>query len=279
MMRYPKSGKGRRWTILELKAMPPAWKGDTISDGNGLIGEVRLASDGAVSARFKFAFKWNGKVAWYPCGTWPKASMEAIRDERDKARELVRAGTNPNDQKRADRIDAQAHVEATIRQAQQERAQDLPLSTMFTDWVTNGVTRANDNAELKRAFEKDILQTIGSKPVRNITEGDLRDVLRKVGQARGRGRTAEVLLANLRQLFHWAEQRQPWRGLLVECNPAELVELDQIVNKDFDPDPRNRVLLTAAKTTSYPAPRCAATICTTATPTKPAMRGESSANE
>lgn len=81
--------------------------------------------------------------------------------------------------------------------------------------------------------------------MRNITEGDLRETLRKVGQGRGRGRTAEVLLANLRQLFHWAEQRQPWRGLLVECNPAELVELDQVVNDDFDPDPRDRVLLPA----------------------------------
>ncbi len=244
-MRYPKSGKGRRWTILELKAMPTAWKGDTISDGDGLIGEVRVASDGAVSARFKFAFKWKGKVAWHPCGTWPMASMETIRDERDKAREQVKAGINPNDQKRADRIEAQAQVEATIKQAEREQARDRPLSAMFTAWVTDGVTRANDNAELKRSFEKDVLPAIGAKPVRSITEGDLRETLRKVGQGRGRGRTAEVLLANLRQLFHWAEQRQPWRGLLVECNPAELVELDQVVNEDFDPDPRDRVLLPA----------------------------------
>ncbi|MET4576757.1 tyrosine-type recombinase/integrase [Ottowia thiooxydans] len=242
MTRYPRSGKGRRWTILELRAISPDWAGDTLADGDGLVGEVRIARDKAVSLVFRCAFRWEGKLTWHYCGTWPAKSMEAIRDERDKARGLVKRGVDPRAEKIATRIEAQAKVQATIRHAEQERAQDLPLSAMFTAWVTDGVTRANGNADLKRAFEKDILPAVGAKPVRNITETDLREALRKVGRGRGRGRTAEVLLDNLRQLFNWAEQRQPWRGLLVECNPAELVKLDQIVNDDYDPDPRDRVL-------------------------------------
>lgn len=75
--RYPKAGKGKKWTTLELKAMPPAWRGDTLSDGDRLIGEVRVANDQSVSARFKFAFRWDSKIAWYPCGTWPNVSMAA----------------------------------------------------------------------------------------------------------------------------------------------------------------------------------------------------------
>ena len=66
--------------------------------------------------------------------------------------------------------------------------------------------------------------------------------LRKVGRERGRGRAAEVLLANLRQLFRWAEKRQPWRGLLVEGNPAELVELKQVVQASYSDAPRDRIL-------------------------------------
>ena len=69
MTRYPKAGKGKKWTTLELKAMLPMWRGDTLSDGDGLTGEVRVANDQSVSARFKFAFRWDGKIAWYPCGT------------------------------------------------------------------------------------------------------------------------------------------------------------------------------------------------------------------
>ena len=42
MTRYPKAGEGQRWTIRELLAIPETWKGDTLSDGGGLSGEVRI---------------------------------------------------------------------------------------------------------------------------------------------------------------------------------------------------------------------------------------------
>ena len=105
MTRYPKSGKGKKWTQLELKAIPIEWRGDNLSDGDGLNGEVRVASNSSqVSIRFKYAFKWNKKLTWYQCGTWPTLSMEAIRASRDQARELVKQGVNPNDHKKAQRI-------------------------------------------------------------------------------------------------------------------------------------------------------------------------------
>lgn len=40
MNRYPKSGKGASWTNKELVAIGEDWKGDTLSDGRGLSGEV-----------------------------------------------------------------------------------------------------------------------------------------------------------------------------------------------------------------------------------------------
>jgi hypothetical protein len=49
MTRYPKSGKGRKWTVAELKAVPAASRGDMLADGDGLLGEVRVAGDGGVS--------------------------------------------------------------------------------------------------------------------------------------------------------------------------------------------------------------------------------------
>ena len=38
MTRYPKSGKGTRWTVAELKSIPETWQGDTIADGDGPLG-------------------------------------------------------------------------------------------------------------------------------------------------------------------------------------------------------------------------------------------------
>ncbi|MGJ3279904.1 hypothetical protein, partial [Mycobacterium tuberculosis] len=60
---------------------------------------------------------------------------------------------------------------------------------------------------------------------------------------RGCNRLAEVTFQILGQMFHWAEKRQPWRKLLSEGNPVELVELGVLLADDYDPDNvRERVL-------------------------------------
>ena len=47
MTRYPKTGKGTKWTVRELKAVTQDWRGDSLADSEGLTGEVRAKlSDG-----------------------------------------------------------------------------------------------------------------------------------------------------------------------------------------------------------------------------------------
>lgn len=242
MTRYPKAGKGHKWTVRELAAVAPAWKGDTLSDGGGLSGEVRLTADGAVTIRFKYAFRWADKVSWYQCGTYPAVDMAEIRSRRDKARDLVAEGVNPNDEKKAARIEAQAAVEATIAEAKRQESENKTFADLFDAWITDGVARDDGNAELKRTFGRDILPVLGATPIRSITDADLREALRRVGRERGRGRTAERMLSELRQMFRWADKRQPWRGLLIEGNPAELVERKQVVPADYAPGVRDRTL-------------------------------------
>lgn len=241
MTRYPRQGKGRRWTVKELDAVSAEWKGDKLADGDGLVGAVRSAG-GGVSIHFSYAFKWEGKVTWHYCGTWPNASLEAIRAERDRARALVKEGVKPNDAKRAAKIEAQAKVEATIAEAARQEAENLPIQAMFEAWLRDGVKRADDNAELRRSFEKDVLPLIGVKPVRAVEEGDLRAVLRAV-IGRGTYRMASRLNADMVQMFAWAEERKPWRALMVEGNPTKLVELAKLLPHGCDPDAeRDRVL-------------------------------------
>lgn len=150
-------------------------------------------------------------------------------------------------------IDPRAALEA--RQAEQTTRRDAlaaaqvqrkreasTLRDMFEAWMVNGVQRADGNAELRRTFEKDILRHHGDKPIRDITDIELRDALRKVGRSRKRGRTAERMLAELRQMYRWAIKRQPWKSLLVESNVAELIETKQIVPTGFAAVIRDRVL-------------------------------------
>lgn len=108
--------------------------------------------------------------------------------------------------------------------------------------MRDGVKRADDNAELQRSFEKDVLPLIGDKPVRVVDEGDIRAVLRSV-IGRGTYRMASRIYADMVQLFAWAEARKPWRALMVDGNPIKLVELAKLLPHGCDPDAeRDRVL-------------------------------------
>jgi len=48
---------------------------------------------------------------------------------------------------------------------------------------------------------------------------------------------------NIKQMFRWAEKRQPWRRLLIDGNPAELFEIAKVVDPEYDlSNIRSRVL-------------------------------------
>ncbi|PQZ67589.1 integrase [Achromobacter sp. MYb9] len=242
MTRYPKKGRGHKWTIRELESIPTAWAKDSIADGGGLTGEVRV-SNGAAAVAFRYGFKWEGRKAWYYCGNWPTVDLATIRERRDNARELVANGVDPRRQKVADKIEAQRKVDQLISEESQRRAQDLKFKDLYDAWIEEGVRRSDDNAELKRIFGKDVLPVIGDSVLRTMSESDIKKVLREV-IGRGANRLAVIIFGAIGQMLGWAEDRQPWRRLLIEGNPAKLVDLDLLLDDEYDPENvRTRVLL------------------------------------
>ena len=239
---YPKGGKGRRWTVRELATLPSEWHGDTLRDGDGLIGEVRIIG-GAASVRWRFEFWWLGKKARHYCGTWPGDSLEDIRKERDRAKAVRDGGTHPTAHRQASRIEAQAKLEATIAEAERRKAEDRTWREMYEEWIAQGVHRANDNAEITQGFEKHLLPTLGKKPVRTVGDRTLVAPLRAVGIEHNHPRTAEKLASEIRQMYRWAAKRQPWRGLMKDGNPADLLEPKDYLQSDYEPGVRDRVLL------------------------------------
>ena len=51
-------------------------------------------------------------------------------------------------------------------------------------------------------------------------------------------------IPNLTQMFSWARKRQPWRALLVEGDPTELVDISPLIPADYEAE-RSRILSTA----------------------------------
>lgn len=239
MHRYPKTGKGTRWTAKELQAIPETWLGDTLSDSEGLAGEIRVSQDG-VSVRWRYAYRWEGKLRWFQCGTFPQHSMGAIRAKRDYAKAQIAKGVNPSDQQQAEKIERQSAVEAVLQAEHDRKKHNLTISDLFKAWVSDGVARKDGNANLVRSFTKDVLPVIGQQPVKDLTEHDLRKVYKTVLE-RGVERTVVALANDMGQMLRWAEKRQPWRALLIEGNPSDLVEIKKMLSHDYT-EQRDRIL-------------------------------------
>lgn len=238
--RYPKAGKGSKWTVKELAAVSPEWKGDSLSDSDGLVGEVRVANSGGVSISFRYGFKWFGKKAWHYCGAFPTSDMTAIRDERDRARKLVKAGVDPRAQKLVEKIQAQTAIDEVIRAEEIKRAEALTFSDLYEVWIKDGVNRSDGNKYITQSFGKHAIPVLGNIEVRHLTEHHLRDVYRAI-ISDGKIATAVELSKDIGQMIRWAEKRRPWRPLLIDGNPAELVDIKQLVPLGYTKE-RKRLL-------------------------------------
>lgn len=232
MTRYPKAGKGNKWTVKELAAAKPEWKGDTLSDTDGLSGEVRIANSGSVSIAFRYGFKWQGKKAWHYCGAFPANDMTAIREERDKARELVKAGIDPRAQKVVAKIEARTAIEEAIRADELKRTEALTFNDLYNVWIKDGVNRSDGNKYITQSFSKHAIPGLGNIEVRHLTEHHLRDIYRAIIAA-GKIATAVELSKDIGQMLRWAEKRKPWRALMIDGNPAELVDIKKLVPNDY----------------------------------------------
>ena len=102
------------------------------------------------------------------------------------------------------------------------------------------MARQDGNAELQRRFKKDVLPFIGKTQIRNLSDKDLLSVLRKV-KARGLNRSVVILNNDLGQMLRWAEKRKPWRPLMADGNPADLIDVKKLLDHDYQEE-RDRVL-------------------------------------
>lgn len=241
MTRYPRNQKGNKWTIKELDAIKAEWKGDTLNDSEGLSGDVRVNSD-KVSIAFRYAFKWLGKVAWHYCGSYPDSDLAAIRGERDKARDLVKSGIDPRANKIVIKINAQAAIDATIKAEEQKRNEVLTFNDLYSAWVKDGVNRSDGNKYIKQSFCNHAIPTLGNIEIRHLSESHLRDTYRAIIES-GKIATAVELSKDIGQMLRWAEKRKPWRALLIDGNPTELVDIEQLVPKNYTKE-RKRLLST-----------------------------------
>ena len=197
---------------------------------------LRCAPSGVTTWHCRYVVHSNQRQIRLPApfGIGPGfMSLAEAVSENARIQALARDGIDIQVQKQ-ERLDEQKRL------TEQKRIQDLTVKDLFEAWIADGVSRKDGNANISRAFSKDVLPSIGAIAIKEVTEHHLRGLYRNI-VSRGAERTAVVVANDVRQMFRWAEKRQPWRGLLIDGNPTDLVDVKKLLSHDYCEE-RSRVL-------------------------------------
>ena len=244
-------------TTLELKALTAADDGKTIKFGQSMTGTVRAGRDGVVSVHATWRYRIGGKVREIRVGTWRDEdgmTLNALRDERDKLAAEVRAAIDPIERKAADKLQQEAekaeqarlHRERieTARAAELAQQQRLTVRRLFDDWRTADL-QPRVRADGKRTgrvdggqyvfdqFTRHIFPAIGEWALADVRKADLLALL-DAQKSAGKMRTANILLADLKQMFDFALERE-----LIPGNPLATVKKSKVGGPSVE---RDRVL-------------------------------------
>jgi integrase len=258
-------------TATKIEKHKPTKNDESLTDGNGLYLRYRKGQAGALSRIWMYTYKAGTKSVYLTLGDYEaslpdfdvvlykldagaKLTLENARKIAVELTDWRKKDLDPKtfQQSEIDRLAteaaaaAQAKVDAEALLKKQVETDNLTVQAMFDAWLNDGVRRKDGNAELQRSFNADVLPTIGQIPVKQVTEHDLRGVLRTM-VGRGVNRAAVVMRNNLTQMFAWAEKRQPWRKLLIDGDPMDLIEIEKIVSPEYDLDFERSRILSAAE--------------------------------
>ncbi|TQK07853.1 site-specific integrase [Herbaspirillum sp. SJZ107] len=241
-------------TATKIDRYKPSKRDEILTDGNGLSLRFRRAQDGSVARTWLYVYKAGTKSVYLTLGEHGSTlsdfdtNLYGMAAEGRLSLEVARRIAAEIKDWRKRGIDPKAHIEEAHKTAVVEaeakarsanlletslRQDSLTVRDLFDTWIVDGVRRKDGNLALRRLFEKDVLPRIGATAIKVLTEHEIRSVLRaQVG--RGVNRTAVMTRNSLTQMFSWGRKRQPWRRLLVDGDPMELIEIEKIVSPDYD---------------------------------------------
>jgi len=233
-------------TALGLKALTSADDGRTIKFGESMTGKVRVGRGGEVSVHATWRYRIGGKTREVRIGTWREhdgMSLKALRDERDKLATELRSGVDPIERKTTERLAAQADLAEAMQQQIQradaarathlEQQRRLTVRDLFGQWAATQLRphiradgkrtgRKDGGQYVRQQFERHVFPPIGDMAAADVRKADLLALL-DVQKAAGKLRTANMLLADMKQMLDFALDRE-----LIVGNPLTTVKKRQV---------------------------------------------------
>lgn len=215
----------RPLTDTRIKALKPKPSRYQVADGRGLVLEV-MASGTKV---WRFRYSLHGKQQpLVTIGEYPATTLMAARDRARKYAEIVAQGVSPVADAKKDR--------GAVRSMNSVRE-------FGTYWVEQQMAGKSEEYRrtTNRALNKDVYPAIGSKPLAEVTPGDVLAICDHI-KKRGAPKMALHTRNVIKRLFEYAIARQ-----MVTTNPAAAIVARFIATQEsrervLSPDEIGRVL-------------------------------------
>jgi integrase len=178
-------------TDLQIKGAKPGPTVRKLSDGHGL--QLWVMPNG--SRLWRLAYRFNGqqkKLSIGPYGQSPAIGIAAAREAARQARERLKSGIDPHEQKKHDR-----RLKATA---------DGQTLSIIVDELLGKKSRegvAASTIKKLRSYLRNIPQSLADRPIASVTSREVLHVLKEV-EGRGRYHTAGALKTLLSESFRLA---------------------------------------------------------------------------
>jgi len=166
-------------------AKPQPGKFTRLYDDRGMY--LEIAPSGGRWWRWKY--RHAGKEKRISLGTFPEVSLKDARDRRDDARKLLKAGVDPSQNRKAEKLRHVHRVENTfgaVARAWYEKESG--------SWVPDYAKR------VLRLLERDILPFLGERPIAEIEGPELLQMLQRI-EARGVRETTRRARIHCEKIF------------------------------------------------------------------------------
>jgi integrase len=223
----------------EIRKAESGERSSTINDGGGLVLRKR---GGHWFWYFRTTSPETKRDVWISLAErspYPNTSLADARETAKAYRVKADSGIDPQEERRRD-----IAAKAAEKEAQAEaQLRTLTIRTLFARWretdlalVVKGENRSgrkDGGAYVEQQFERHVFPHIGDIQATNVRRADIMAVLDAI-KLQGANRTANIILALLRQMFRFAAKRD-----LIQGDPTFGIDKRDAGGKDNE---RDRIL-------------------------------------
>lgn len=172
---------------LAVRNAKPGAKPRKLYDERGLF--LLVNPTGSKWWRLKYRFADREKLL--SLGTYPDVSLKDARDRRDEARQLLAAGSDPGEARKAAKVVAQADLET--------------FKIIACEWLENRspLWAVGHGEKIRRRFDLDVFPRIGGLPIAGVTAPEILKMAKLI-ESHGAIETAHRAVQNCGQVIRYA---------------------------------------------------------------------------